>query len=226
MISSVFVAVATSLFAGNVLAQTNHVVQVGGAAGLVFTPNQITAAIGDTVEFQFIPKAAGAQNHSVTQSPFATPCTFLKNATTGLTGFDSGFMPVPANAPNTPSITVNVTVSTPIWFFCAQGKHCESGMVGAINAPTTGNKTFAAFQALAMTQTVSTGSGLSGPTGNSSSSSTSSGSGSGSGTSASGSASSSASGSSSTTGSTSSAVNLKQSGLALVLAAGLMLFFV
>jgi len=52
-------------------------------AGLVFNPNNITAAVGDTVEFIFNPK-----NHSVTQSSFAQPCTPLSG------GFDTGFLPV------------------------------------------------------------------------------------------------------------------------------------
>ena len=41
----------------------------------------------------------------------------------------------------------------PIWFFCKQfgpPSHCGSGMVGAINAPTTGPNTFANYQAAAM----------------------------------------------------------------------------
>ena len=35
-------------------------------------------------------------------------------------------------------------------FYCAQPGHCKQGMVFAINPPTTGDKTFAAFQSLAM----------------------------------------------------------------------------
>ncbi|KAI5479604.1 hypothetical protein MNV49_003341 [Pseudohyphozyma bogoriensis] len=122
-----------------------HQVVVGGSAGLVYTPNQITAAVGDTVEFIFQSK-----NHTLTQSSFATPCVPLVNATTGATGFDSGYVPVAANATKAPAWTLEVTVSTPIWFYCAQANHCESGMVGAINAPATGNKTFAAFMANAV----------------------------------------------------------------------------
>lgn len=47
---------------------------------------------------------------------------------------------------------VTLTNPDPIWFYCAQTKksHCQSGMVGSINAATTGSaKTFQAFQALA-----------------------------------------------------------------------------
>jgi hypothetical protein len=35
-------------------------------------------------------------------------------------------------------------------FYCKQAKHCESGMVFAINPPTSGEKTFQAYKALAM----------------------------------------------------------------------------
>ncbi|KAM0756347.1 Cupredoxin [Meredithblackwellia eburnea MCA 4105] len=155
MHASSLVLLASSLFAGAVTAATNHQIVVGGAAGLVFTPSNITAEVGDTVTFIY-----QAKNHSVTQSGFAAPCTLLQNATTGATGFDSGYVPVAANATENPAWTLQVTVATPIWFYCKQGNHCQSGMVGSINAAVTGNKTFADFKALAMTQTT-TGSGAS-----------------------------------------------------------------
>lgn len=39
----------------------------------------------------------------------------------------------------------------PIWFYCAQTAktHCQAGMVGAVNAPAQGDKTFDAFRMLA-----------------------------------------------------------------------------
>lgn len=45
----------------------------------------------------------------------------------------------------------------PIWFYCSQtvGTHCQKGMVGSINAPTTGN-TLDAFIQLASNATQST----------------------------------------------------------------------
>jgi len=107
-----------------------------GNGGLVFTPNSVNASVGDTIEFLYYPK-----NHTVTQSSFTAPCQPLAN------GVDSGFQPVSANATQVPSFTVTVNVTTPLWFFCRQTGHCESGMVFAIN-PTV-NKTFDAFQATA-----------------------------------------------------------------------------
>jgi plastocyanin len=63
----------------------NHKVTVG-LGGLVFNPSNISAAIGDTVTFEFHPKA-----HSVTQSTFADPCTFKDG------GIDTDLIPVAAN---------------------------------------------------------------------------------------------------------------------------------
>ncbi|ORX34445.1 hypothetical protein BD324DRAFT_653222 [Kockovaella imperatae] len=95
----------------------------------------MSAAIGDIVNFTFV-----AGNHTATQSTFADPCL---NA-----GFTSGFQAVgTSGSPTTFSILVNTT--SPTWVYCAQAGHCQAGMVMAINAPTSGNKTFAAFQALA-----------------------------------------------------------------------------
>lgn len=63
-----------------------HTVTVGGDAGLVYTPAEIIAEIGDVVHFVF-----HKQNHSVTQSTFDKPCNKLD------TGEDSGLLPNPNN---------------------------------------------------------------------------------------------------------------------------------
>jgi plastocyanin len=123
------IAAATSASAAN------FQVQVGNG-GLTFTPTTVTAAVGDTVSFVFYPK-----NHTVTQSSFTAPCQPLAN------GIDSSFQPVTANATSVPSFSVTVNATTPLWFYCRQTGHCESGMVFAINA--NANKTFDAFQATA-----------------------------------------------------------------------------
>src|SRR5262249_23511872 len=49
---------------------TTHDVWVGGTAGLVYTPENIDAAVGDVVVFHY-----GTKNHTVTQSTFAEPCS-------------------------------------------------------------------------------------------------------------------------------------------------------
>jgi plastocyanin len=145
--SAVLAAASLATFAS----AADHQVVVGGAAGLVYTPSNITAAVGDTVTFLF-----ETRNHTATQSGFADPCNLLVNATTGATGFDSGFVPVAANATQIPAWTVEVLVLTPIWVFCRQGNHCQQGMVFSVNAATTGNKTFEAFRNNAMGSTGTT----------------------------------------------------------------------
>ncbi|EPE33305.1 Cupredoxin [Glarea lozoyensis ATCC 20868] len=124
---------------------TVHVVRVGGTNGsLEFSPNDIKAAVGDMVQFQFTPK-----NHSVVTSAFDTPCSPKGD-------MFSGYMPVAANATNTPTYTMMVQDTKPIWLYCSQGKHCQSGMVMVINAAATGEKTLAAYKALAAKATSNT----------------------------------------------------------------------
>jgi len=129
-----------------------------GGGPLAYNPPQVTAAVGDTIQFVFMPK-----NHTVTQSTFATPCEAMPN------GLDSGFVPVAANATSTQAFTITVNTTAPLWFYCRQVEyvtcstpfrlsflgliicaffsHCISGMVFAVNP--TANMTFAAFQAAA-----------------------------------------------------------------------------
>ncbi|ORY27803.1 Cupredoxin [Naematelia encephala] len=126
------------------LAQTTHTITVGTNGTKTFTPTDIQAAIGDVVNFQFV-----TGNHTATQSTFAVPCT--NNG-----GFKSGFKPASANDIATFAIMVNTT--DPIWGYCGQVGHCQAGMVFAINAPETGNKTFAAFQSAAMSVSAGDGS--------------------------------------------------------------------
>ncbi|MCJ1456728.1 hypothetical protein MMC28_007092 [Mycoblastus sanguinarius] len=113
-------------------------INVGNGA-LVFSPNNVPAAIGDVLAFHYFP-----QNHSVAQSSFAAPCVPLAGAATP--AIFSGFVPEPASGPTTFAVTVNAT--TPLWFYCAQGKHCESGMSMVVNQPNT-NSTLTAYQAAA-----------------------------------------------------------------------------
>ncbi|KAH7336720.1 Cupredoxin, partial [Rhexocercosporidium sp. MPI-PUGE-AT-0058] len=109
-----------------------------GKGGIVFNPNTATAAVGDVVEFHFYPK-----NHSVTQGDFDSPC-----GTGSVTnGFFSGYVPSASEeASNVFQITIADT--NPIWYYCSQGEHCASGMVGVINPPASGNS-LAAYMAAA-----------------------------------------------------------------------------
>jgi len=113
-----------------------------GTAALVFTPEQVKAKVGDRIHFEFYPK-----NHTVTQSSFAEPCTRQRNTATNELGVDSGFMVVPPGSEEVPVWVVEVKQDTsPIWMFCNQDKHCNSGMVFAINAPEEGERTYNTFR--------------------------------------------------------------------------------
>lgn len=107
-----------------------HVVKVSNKNGdLAFTPNVIQANKGDMVQFQFYPK-----KHSVVQSTFDQPCQPIEMNMPAVKGFFSGFMPVKPTDTMLPSYTIMVkNASMPMWFYCSQGKHCQSGMVGVIN---------------------------------------------------------------------------------------------
>jgi len=138
---SLILALASS--AASAFAADQRVV-VGLNGTLVFSPANFTSSVGDTVTFEF-----HARNHTVTQSTFSSPCTPSLNASSG-TVVNSGFIPVAANATTFPTYTITINETSPLWFFCAQEPHCEKGMVGAVNAPTTGNNTYAAFLAKAL----------------------------------------------------------------------------
>ncbi|KAL5511433.1 hypothetical protein ACEPAH_4649 [Sanghuangporus vaninii] len=118
-------------------------VDVAPGGNLVYSPANFTAPNGTIVTF-FFPNAG--LSHTVTQSSFTDPCTPLSaNSSTGApAGFDSSFQ---AGV----QFSINITNDQiPIWFHCKLPMHCGLGMVGAINAPTTGSNTFDAFQAKAM----------------------------------------------------------------------------
>lgn len=82
--------IASSLLAltSLVSATVMHVVTVGQNGELAFCPEQITAASGDLVQFQFYPKVLYLQksftnviqNHSVVQGFFAQGCTPISQA--------------------------------------------------------------------------------------------------------------------------------------------------
>lgn len=142
-------AIATLLSAVCAVNAANTVVTVGMNSALAFTSDSITAAVGDTISFQF-----QAGNHSVTQTTFANPCTRMAG------GFASGFH----QAANATQFTITINDTNPIWYYCGQTQplvHCHLGMVGAINALTTGNATFAAFQTAAKALASSTSSSTS-----------------------------------------------------------------
>ncbi|KAF7367601.1 hypothetical protein MSAN_00823400 [Mycena sanguinolenta] len=122
----------------------NHLIKVG-IDGLSYTPSNISAAIGDTVTFEFHPK-----NHTVTQSSFSQPCVSLtETSKSGQVGFKSGFQFVADNATTFPTFNITINDTSPVWAYCGQVGHCQAGMVFAINAVESGPNNFAAFQAIA-----------------------------------------------------------------------------
>lgn len=133
-------AAAALLSVGAAVAQTTHVVKVGGNGSLTYTPNSYVrlslsiytafsfmvfsltgVANGDIVQFQFLDK-----NHTVTQSTFAAPCSNITDTSGAVTGVDSGFQFVNASATQFPvwQITVN-NASAPLWFYCRQAKYVD-----------------------------------------------------------------------------------------------------
>ncbi|KAF5347052.1 hypothetical protein D9758_011618 [Tetrapyrgos nigripes] len=112
-------------------------VDVAFQGGYVFNPANISAPVGTLVTFWFPTTSNGAAlgPHSVTQSSFANPCTYLQANDTAKTaaGFDSGLQAIT-------TFTINITDTQ---------RHCGMGMVGSINAPTNGTNTFDAFMSAA-----------------------------------------------------------------------------
>ncbi|KAI1876918.1 uncharacterized protein JN550_000990 [Neoarthrinium moseri] len=114
-------------------------VDVGSNGNLVFDPSNVAELPRTVIEFSFNPA-----NHSIVQSSFDAPCQPLDG------GFSTPFVPT-QQAPSGVTFEVVVKDTKPIWFYCAQTAktHCQAGMVGSINAATTGDKTFEAFKQLA-----------------------------------------------------------------------------
>ncbi|XMA20847.1 hypothetical protein WAI453_013638 [Rhynchosporium graminicola] len=143
--STTLVALAAVVATASAQAGTTIKVTVG-KGGNIYTPNDIKVEIGTNIEFSFFP-----QNHTVTESSFKDPCHPLEN------GFFSTFVPTSfaPSSTNASTFTITVKDKKPIWLYCGQGKHCQTGMIAAINAPASGN-TFEAFSLLAKNATAST----------------------------------------------------------------------
>jgi len=123
---------------------TVHTVTAGSGGSLAYSPNDITAAVGDTIEFHFF-----APEHSVAQSNFANPCV-----PSGPSAFFSGIISE-SSGQNANVFTVTVNDTNPIWFYCVVPTHCQAGMAGVINAPSNGD-TLAAYVSNAAKATTGT----------------------------------------------------------------------
>lgn len=110
-----------------------------GDGSLNFSPDTVTAEVGDTINFHFYPR-----NHSVVQSSFNAPCVPLSGSSSDKPAIYSGFMPVAADAGDM-MFSVMVNSTNPIWLYCSQGNHCQSGMSMVVNPPDSGPNTLDAY---------------------------------------------------------------------------------
>ncbi|KAK5657610.1 hypothetical protein OQA88_3189 [Cercophora sp. LCS_1] len=99
----------------------SHRIDVG-KSGFTFTPDSVTAAIGDTLEFYFV-----GGTHDAVTGDYGAPCT--PNASGER--FSSGVQTGSATNKNVFKVTVNTTA--PLYYYCSVGAHCANGMVAAIN---------------------------------------------------------------------------------------------
>ncbi|KAE9380878.1 hypothetical protein N431DRAFT_136549 [Stipitochalara longipes BDJ] len=100
-----------------------HIIDVGKQGSLSFSPNSLSADVGDTLEFHFY---SGSGGHSVVSSTLEKPC--VPDGT-----FFSGYQAADTTGDTT--FVVNVTSLDPIWFYCSLGSHCQAGMSGVVNPP-------------------------------------------------------------------------------------------
>ncbi|KAK0764894.1 hypothetical protein N5P37_002366 [Trichoderma harzianum] len=127
-------------------ASSLQVVTVGKSGSLSYSPDQLTANVGDKIEFQFF-----GPTHSVVQASFDEPCT----AFNGGTGFFAG-MSTNGNGPNPNSFTITINDTKPVWFYCGFPGHCQAGMVGVINVSSNKSETLDIFRSNAANAAKST----------------------------------------------------------------------
>jgi plastocyanin len=113
---------ATSGSSGSVGTGATHTVIVAPTQGVLrYIPFAVNASVGDTVKFMW-----GANNHTVTRGTALTPCNRSGDAffASGTQGKDFVFTQV-------------VNDTNPIYFYCATSGHCQKGMFGIINPPSS-----------------------------------------------------------------------------------------
>ncbi|KAK3312199.1 hypothetical protein B0H66DRAFT_395551 [Apodospora peruviana] len=123
---------ATSLLTSMASAKTIRIDV--GQTGLSFTPDSVTAAKGDVLEYHF----HAPLPHSVTMGDFSTPCNPAKTG-----GFYSGVVQT-ASGENTNVFSVTVNSTDPIFFYCTVPGHCPAGMSGVVNPSSA--QTLATYQ--------------------------------------------------------------------------------
>ncbi|KAF8194301.1 hypothetical protein K438DRAFT_1934544 [Mycena galopus ATCC 62051] len=105
---------------------------------LTFTPDQVTANIGDTLTFTVV-----ARNHSTTTTVFSGAVCPPPPGGVGVDGWDSGFLSDLDGS--MPQFTYTVVDTDPHFAACMQadGAHCRAGMTFALNP--TAEQTYSDF---------------------------------------------------------------------------------
>ncbi|KAK9388038.1 hypothetical protein V1515DRAFT_534413 [Lipomyces mesembrius] len=107
------------LYIGSALAFTVHDVAVG-QGGFVFSPNSVTAAIGDYIRFTW-----DAGPHGVAQAAFNSPCVPLTSpSSSDSVVFFSGIMS--PSGSTKPTYTIKVNSTDPIFFYCPVDGYCAT----------------------------------------------------------------------------------------------------
>jgi len=107
-----------------------------GSNGLQFTPDNLSVKKGSWVRFEFVDSV-----HSVERSSFDKPCQPLADG-----GFYSGDLHG-SSPPGT--FEIYIADEKPIWYYCATGAHCQSGMNGVINIDNNSPDTLEAYNTAA-----------------------------------------------------------------------------
>ncbi|KAJ7082961.1 hypothetical protein C8R44DRAFT_753566 [Mycena epipterygia] len=118
----------------------DHAITLGANNGLTFTPNQVVAAVGDTLTFTIV-----SRNHSTTTTTFSGAVCPPPVGGVGPNGWDSGYLS--ALDGSTPQFVYTVVDTKPHFAACMQaaGGHCRAGMTFALNP--TAEQTYEQFNA-------------------------------------------------------------------------------
>ncbi|KAK9457629.1 hypothetical protein V1511DRAFT_486212 [Dipodascopsis uninucleata] len=130
------IALGISTFVAAASAYTVHNVTVGNNT-LFFEPNSITAEKGDYVRFIIM-----STTHGIAQTLYSTPCQPLESED----AFYSGLLTVAGSDPSDYlEFTIQVNSTDPIWYYCPEAYHCQSGTVGVINPPKNSTESITSF---------------------------------------------------------------------------------
>ncbi|KAJ7626615.1 hypothetical protein DFH06DRAFT_1481070 [Mycena polygramma] len=134
---ALLLAVVPAVFA------VDHAITIGLNNTLTFTPDQVQAAIGDTLTFTVV-----ARNHSTTTTVFSGNVCPPPPGGVGVNGWDSGFLSDLDGS--MPQFVYTVKDTEPHFAACMQaaGAHCRAGMTFALNP--TAEQTYDQFKANAM----------------------------------------------------------------------------